>query len=326
MDLITEIITQKGKSLQLLKGDLTEIPTEHKVDILVISAFPDDYTPTRSSLIGALYYKGLSVSDLSKAKEVDIRKYSHCWLSRELEFPNIKRILCFEPNERKNPYSLIAGIFQSIMLIARTLSIKTIAMPLILTGDQSYSNELVAKELIETSLLWLDNAPYETIKIIEREDAKLELLKSVFDNKTKPLKQLKDIDKYDFFISYNRINAKEVNLIKQKLNPKYNVFLDIQDIETGTNWINAINKALEKSERFIVCLSPDYVESKVCRYEYEFCLWKYINEGDDYVLPIYLYSATLPFEMTRLNYYNAREGDRNKIIDFCDKIFNKYSR
>jgi hypothetical protein len=326
MKLLSEIKTGKGKSLQLLKGDLTDIPNEHRVDVLVVSAFPYDYIPTHTSLIGALYYKGLSVEDLSYNKEIDIRKYSYCWLSKELEYPNIKRILCFEPTERNNPYSLIAGIFQSLMLIAKTNSIKIIAMPLIMTGDQNYSNQLVVNELIETSLLWLESAPFDTIKIVERNDSKLQLLKSTFDNKIATYKKSEDSCEYDFFISYSRKNAEQVNMIKEKLDSKFNIFIDTQNIEVGSNWLNAINKALPKSNRFIVCLSPDYVDSKMCKYEYAFCNLKYIDFGDDYVLPLYLYSAELPFEMSILNYFNAREGDGDKILNFCESIINKYAR
>lgn len=138
MEVLEEITTKRGKKLQLLKGDLTKIPESHKVDVLVLSAYPNDYIPTPSSLIGALFSAGLSVGALARDKEMDLRMQFHCWLSKEINFRNIRRVLCFEPTERWNPYSLIAGIFQSIMPFTITHSIKTVAMPLVLTGDQGY--------------------------------------------------------------------------------------------------------------------------------------------------------------------------------------------
>ena len=42
-------------------GDITELVHLDEIDVLVVSAFPDDYRPTPSSVIGALHRKGLDV-------------------------------------------------------------------------------------------------------------------------------------------------------------------------------------------------------------------------------------------------------------------------
>jgi hypothetical protein len=42
------------RRVALYEGDLTAIPKEHSADTLVISAFPNDYSPTPASVIGAL--------------------------------------------------------------------------------------------------------------------------------------------------------------------------------------------------------------------------------------------------------------------------------
>jgi hypothetical protein len=325
MEVIEEIKTERGKRLQLLKGDLTNIPDSHKVDILVLSAYPNDYIPTPTSLIGALFSAGLSVGALARDKEVDLRTQFHCWLSKEINFKNVRRILCFEPTERRLPYSLIAGIYQSIMPFTITHSIKSVAMPLILTGDQGFSNQEVIKELISTSLFWLNNdTSLEVIKIVERSDAKIELLNKAFKSQKPLYTQKANIEKYDFFISYSRKNTGLVKAIQEKLATKFKVFFDTDSIEVGSNWLGKINTSLENSERFIVCISPDYLDSKMCKYEYLFCNLKLINQGDDYVLPIYLHSASLPFEMQILNYHDAREGLADRIDEFCDKLTKRY--
>jgi hypothetical protein len=51
---------KEGKRIELHQGDLTELSPDEAVDLLVISAFPNDYTPTNTSLVGALNRKGLS--------------------------------------------------------------------------------------------------------------------------------------------------------------------------------------------------------------------------------------------------------------------------
>ena len=80
---LLDVIEIGQKKIELLEGDLTEIPEERAVDLLVLSAFPDDYMPTRTSLIGALERKGLSVEALSALKEEDLRDSFACWLTEE---------------------------------------------------------------------------------------------------------------------------------------------------------------------------------------------------------------------------------------------------
>ncbi len=63
MKLIDRITVRHGDKLhhiELRVGDLTDIPPEHALDALVVSAFPNDYSPTGSSLIGALHSRGAS--------------------------------------------------------------------------------------------------------------------------------------------------------------------------------------------------------------------------------------------------------------------------
>ncbi len=57
--------------IQFCCGDLTT--NKEATDILCVSAFQGDYSPTPSSLIGAVKSKlGISVRDLAKAKELDM--------------------------------------------------------------------------------------------------------------------------------------------------------------------------------------------------------------------------------------------------------------
>lgn len=325
MELVDEIITENGQSLQLLKGDLTQIPTEYKVDLLIISAFPGDYFTSTNSAIGALGDAGLSVGELANDMEADSRSQSHCWLSKEINFRNIKRILCFEPRERKNPYNLIAGVFQSIAGYGETYKIKSVAMPLILTGDQGYAGEEVAKELVSTSLFWLRNdSTLNAIRIVERDEDKIVMLKKSFQA-IKSLALAPVIAaKYDFFISYDRSNGEAVKHIYDKLKNKFNIFFDQESIDLGANWVNKLNKSMANSERFIICLSKDYIESVNCAYEYSVGCVKMIKKGDGCLLPVYLYSTELPDYMQVLNYHDATEGREDKMDKFCEKLIDRY--
>lgn len=86
MKVLDSITISRGSEwavIELCCGDLTVMAPGDAVDILVVSAFPDDYTPTLPSLIGALHEKGISVAELAASKAIDLRPYCCCWLSRE---------------------------------------------------------------------------------------------------------------------------------------------------------------------------------------------------------------------------------------------------
>jgi hypothetical protein len=112
---------KEGKRIELHQGDLTTLRPDEAVDLLVVSAFPNDYLPTSTSLIGALYKKGLSVAALAQLKEKDLRQDFSCWLSHEINLPNsglrFRKILCFEPMVRGEPPELVGDIFRAMMPI-----------------------------------------------------------------------------------------------------------------------------------------------------------------------------------------------------------------
>ena len=128
------------RSVQLSVGDLSDLPAGQEVDAIVVSAFPDDYTPTSSSLIGALEKRGVSLNDLASRKAVDLRKFSSCWLSEVIDSPDVHfdRILCFEPACRGKAPELVGDIFRSIIpFTTGEPPISRITMPLVASGDQA---------------------------------------------------------------------------------------------------------------------------------------------------------------------------------------------
>src|SRR5688572_27742587 len=81
VDRLDEIRVAGGRRVELLKGDLSDLPRHEWFDAIVVSAFKRNYYPSRSSLIGALHGRGISVEDLAQNKVQDHTEQLGTWLS-----------------------------------------------------------------------------------------------------------------------------------------------------------------------------------------------------------------------------------------------------
>lgn len=182
--------------IQLLQGDLSEIPAEHKTDLLVVSAFPGSYQPIDGTLIGALDKRGLSVEALSKDKDADLRAQLSCWLSRPLSREdqakfNFRRIICFEPGATiKESNDVVCNIFRCINTFAFDEKNNVIAMPMVASGNQRVSPAAMLPALMEAAHFWLQNGlPLQCIKLVIYKDAEAKMLIDIFENFRQPTNQ-----------------------------------------------------------------------------------------------------------------------------------------
>src|SRR5262249_53746250 len=143
MKLLEELIVHHQsyeKRIELYHGDLTNMPPEQAVDVLVIATTPGHYEPYPGTVIGALYEKGISLAELAQNKAAELRQTFYCWVSQEIITPDpgiqFKRVLCFEHQPEGQPAEIVGDILQSLMPIMHgELPIKKIAMPLLATGQ-----------------------------------------------------------------------------------------------------------------------------------------------------------------------------------------------
>lgn len=317
---------KEGKRIELYQGDLTTLRPDEAVDLLVVSAFPNDYLPTNTSLIGALYKKGLSVADLAQSKEKDLRRDFSCLLSHEISLSNqglrFKRILCFEPMVRGEPPELVGDIFRALTpILWEKPEISSVAMPIVAAGNQGYSISIMLVPLLEAAIQWMEKGlPLDCIKIVAyseeqgREEIKVFSQRKTSYQQSEPLSQAQI--EYDVFISYARENNKELELFEKELirsRPNIRIFLDRKDIDIGSPWQPQIFESLDKCRKVVVFFSPDYLRSKVCKEEFNIA-WIRCRETDQEILfPLYLYSTNLPTYMKYRNYFDCREGDETKL-------------
>ena len=187
LDSITIQQAAKTAELQLFQGDLSAIPPEHKVDILVVSAFPDNYVALPGSLVLALEEKGLSLQDLANNKLEDLRPQLGCWFSEPLphalqEELNFKQVLCFEPGTRaENATEVVGNIFRCLNNFVFDDDVSSVAIPVIATGYQKVPFEKMFPVLIDTAIFWLKQGlPLNYIKIVIRKESYIDNAVALF--------------------------------------------------------------------------------------------------------------------------------------------------
>jgi hypothetical protein len=334
MRLIDAIEVTSGSNkrrIELYQGDLTSLNPHDAVDVLVVSAFPNDYTPTSTSLIGALYNKGVVVSDLARSKSVDLRDSFSCWMSPNVNAPDsgiqFRRILCFEPSLRSTPVALVGDIFRALApFLGDDPPVSTVAMPLITSGDQGYPVALVLPALIEAAVHWLKiGLPLNCLKIVAYSDRSAHEAESLFvQMRQKYLEQDSTSSHgfdYDVFLSYSRHDAAAATEIEELLTGhRLRVFFDSHSIEKGVAWQQHIFSALDSCAKMIAMYSPAYITSKVCQEEFNIAWARARKLSQKIIFPVYWQTADLPTYMEMLDYFDCREEEESKIAGACDAL------
>jgi len=175
MELIRSVDIDDGERTRLISvyaGDLSRIPSDSAVDLLVVSAFPNSYAPVPGTLIGALHQAGLSVRDLAADKDQDLRAISGFWISKPLAqaYPSmhIGRIACFEPLVLGQPPQIVGELFRGLFPFLDEERDCVVAMPLLSAGNQRWPAEAIFGPLVEAAAHWLARGlPIAELRIVE---------------------------------------------------------------------------------------------------------------------------------------------------------------
>ncbi|HSE17696.1 MAG TPA: toll/interleukin-1 receptor domain-containing protein [Pyrinomonadaceae bacterium] len=339
LDTLTVYYGSEERLIELYKGDLTDLKPEEAVDVLVVSAFPNDYIPTPTSLIGALYRKGVSVEQLARSKAVDLRQTFSCWMSQDVVAPSsgiqFKRILCFESSWRGTPPSVVGDIFRALApLLGGEPPISTVAMPIVASGDQGYGISEMLPPLIDGAVHWMAlGLPLKRLKIVAHSDFQAAEARELFAELKKkhltPPFESKQDSKYDVFISYAHEDMNAATLIAQELQslePSIRIFMDRMSLNIGAAWQPEIFEAIDACRKVLVLFSPSYLSSKVCKEEFNIAWVRGREADEDCVFPVYLYSASLPTYMKYRLYIDCREGDKNKLLEACSNLLSALSK
>lgn len=295
----------------------------------MVSAFANSYHPIPSTLIGALDRKGISVARLAMEPAVDLRAAFDCWLSRELDpQPGIPyhRVLCFEPRRGGHPPSLVGGIFRALApFLHGPPPIESVAMPLVATGNQGYSVEMVLKPLLEAAVNWLRaGMPLSVLKVVVYSERQVHAARQVFaavKHTAGGVPVERGPFAYDAFISYAHEDGRSAEFLAQRLRDlSLRVFMDRFEIKEGLAWQPHIFSAIDQCQKLVALYSPAYLRSKVCLEEFNIAWARGRQTERDTIFPIYWKTAELPTYMNMLVYTDCREEREDKLREACGRF------
>jgi hypothetical protein len=318
------------RRIQLLQGDLASIPAEHAVDLLIVSAFPHDYTETPSSLIGALAAGGLSVRRLAQDKALDLRQHYSCWLSKPVPPAfHAARVLCVESGWKGTAAEMTDDIFRAMaaQLLAEVRAV-SVAMPVIGTGDQGRPLAEMLETILAATFGWMRRGlPLGLLKIVVHNPAQADRARTVFVAERRRLTPaaapVQAAPGYDVFVSYAREEAPLADLMLRTLRDQgrpLRVFSDRESLRGGAAWAMELARALDASRRVVALYSPNYWRSKVCQMEFLAALARHFQEERDVLFPIYLSDAAIPSMFLALQYEDCRVNDKAKLRDACGRL------
>ena len=235
-----------------------------------------------------------------------------------------KRVLCFEPLTRGSPPEVVGDIFRSLIPFVGGSGVRTVAMPLVASGDARVPPSEMLPPLLEAAVHWMSvGVPLERLKIVIRPGRRLEIqtLFSRFEGSfTKPQMSAGGGFTHDVFVSYAHEDGEAIAFIVDELHrlePSLRVFIDRRALSPGSAWQHDLFEALDLSRRVLVAFSPHYVGSRVCKEEFNIA-WARSRETETHVMfPVYLYSAPLPTYMKLVQFVDCREGDRVSMSSAC---------
>jgi hypothetical protein len=315
------------RRIALYEGDLTEIPKEHRADILVVSAFPNDYAPTSTSLIGSLYKRGLSVDDLAEVKAHDLRATCGFWLSKPIEGAaaalNIGRIACFEPLMLGSPGSIVGDLFRGLFPFLDDRKDQVVAMPVLAAGDQESPSGEMLSSILDAASRWLARGlAISELMIVERAPDRVPALaRTMADFKRKMA--VSNINpshsaKYDVFLSFSRNDAKAADFVRAELEKREDtkkVFDFRIAIEKGKSWQEELDRAIGSSRCIVSIMSPSYFSSPECKEELMQARLRNKRSNYSCLFPIYWCDGDLDLWIQAINYADCREADFRKLKD-----------
>lgn len=315
------------REVSLYHGDLLDLGAGPPVDILVASAFPNDYGPTATSLIGSLHRAGLEVAELALDKQIDLRPESGFWLSREIAddvgWRGARRLAVFEPVFIGSPTEAVGALFRGLFPFLSDTIDQTVAIPLLAAGDQGGSAFAMMEALLEASGQWMERGlPISELMIFERDARRIAPLQSMMQERSvaPPARRggLLSGPAHDVFLSFSSRNSDAADRFVSDLvavRPSVRIFDYRLSIDKGRPYQNEIDRAIESCAKVVPILSPAYLASPECQEELNIARLRNKRSGWSVLIPIYWKSVVpeLPLWVQTLNLCMCTE-ERSELM------------
>ena len=299
------------KTIRVICGELRDI--DMQVDLLVCSAFKNDYIPTRTSLIGALYWNyGISVEALAAMPALNLKDLG-VWVSGPVECAKFGRIACVEilqhfgqsvtEDELRGLYDTLFFAVKKCRMMGRP--VRSMAMHILGTGDQGIT--------LEKSLVPLLTECMSALRTLEELDMVI-----LFDRREERCSRISEaIREKDpetgsdmAFISYSHKDLEIANLIANSLEENgIKPWIDHKMIRNA-DYAEDIVRGITESRAFLLLVSPYSMRSPDCLREVRNASAA-ADTGSLKILPVKLenvaYPANFSYYLAGLDYTDISE-------------------
>jgi len=333
MQVLKEIHVKGGGCIQLCHGDLSMLTAEDDVDLLVLSAFPNSYSPTQRSLVGALSRRGISVERLASDKYADLRETTSCWLSKELDVDEcgFRRVLCFEPASAASAADSVGDVFRALVaFVGGQSGASNVAMPLLATGSMRRTVSQMMPAILDSAVHWMETGlPIQRLMIaVEEADdgVAAEEFERWMSRRVLPTPADRlDADRpIDVFVSYAHVDgsgaARIVHDAIMERRPTAKVFLDELSIVPGVSWQQAIYDSLNDCRAIVALLTPGYLKSIPCQEEINIAMIRNRASERPVLYPFYTRTSELPAHLQALQFIDCREVNEAALQSACATV------